>query len=254
MSPSARALVMLGVVVGGTALGAAIVGRRKGAPGPNPGDDEDGGDAPGDDTMFQNKEKPIAVGEAGDPAVAPLLAEIKVLWASKGIDPALMTPEQFYTMPKAPKKDGPDPDSKAGSILAIAPRATWGRTAVFVSEIVQPVFRDIIAHGGERSDYRVGGYRPADYNDAVGGADASRHVDGDAIDIIPVRDTKTNTDLVLMAIARLWVRHPNAGLGFGAYAGNGHVDMGTRRHWDGKTVDGKAEKYIARARAEENIA
>lgn len=247
---------MLGIVAIGSVVGAALVGRSKGAPGPNPGDDDDeGGDSPGgSNTMFQNTEKPIAVGEAGDSDVAPLLAELHQLWASKGIDPDILTPEQFYAMPKAPKADGDDPGDEKGSILAIASRNTWGRTAVFVAEIVQPIFRDLIARGGDRSEFRLGGYRPADYNKAVSGAPASRHVDGDALDIIPTHEIKANTDLLLKTIASFVVRHPAAPLGFGAYRSNGHIDMGGRRHWSGDTVAGKADKYLEAAKEELNIA
>jgi Peptidase M15 len=255
MSPAGKALLTVAIVTVGTAIGAAVVGKRKGAPGPKPGDDEDGGqDAPGAGGMFQNHEKPIAVGEAGDPIIAPLVAEIQQNWDAAGIPRSLMTPQQFYVMTKAPHVDGPDPDHEKGPILAIAPRATWERTMEFLHDVVMPIFADIEAHHGSRSLYRVGGYRPADYNDAVGGADASRHVDGDALDIIPIKAVPTNNDLLLMAIARFVVKHPDAPIGFGAYAGNGHVDIGGRRHWDGKTVKGKAQKYLDRAKAEENIA
>lgn len=204
--------------------------------------------------MFQNTEKPIAVGEAGDPIVAPLLAEIQTIWDAHGIPASLMTPAQFYLMTKAPHADGPDPDQSKGPILAVAARATWRRTAQFLRDIVAPIKADIEAHGGDWDNYRFGGYRPVDYNDAVGGAPRSRHVDGDGLDIIPKRDVKKNNDLLLMAIARLVAKYPGAPIGFGAYAGNGHVDIGGRRSWDGKTVDGKAAKFLDRARQEQNVA
>lgn len=215
-------------------------------------DDEKDDGPTGGGGMYQNKSKPIAVGEIGDPAVAPLIAQIQALWDSKGID--FIEPAQFYTMTKAPHHDGPDPGSDAGPILAIPETASWGRTADFLNTIVREVFAEVARRGGKRSDYRTGGYRPADYNAAVGGAPNSRHVDADAIDIIPLRDVTKNTDILLMSTATVQLRHPNAPIGVGFYGGDGHIDIGGRRHWSGDDHAGKAEKYLAKAQAELGIA
>lgn len=253
MSPIAKGAIVALVAMVGTAIGVAIVRGRKDASGGATGqDDDEGGDAPGGNV--ENTSKPIAVGEIGDPAVAPLVAQIQALWDSKGID--FIKPAQFYTMSKAPHHDGPDPGSEAGPILAIPDYPTWERTADFLAGPVREVFAEVARRGGNRADYRTGGYRPADYNAAVGGAPKSRHVDGDAIDIIPLRNVTKNTDILLMAIATVYLRHSGDPIGAGFYAGNGHIDVGHphRSTWSGKTVPGKDDKYIAKAKKELAIA
>lgn len=254
-------LATVGAAVG---IGIIMAVARKG-PGANtePDDSDDGGDdAPSGGNMggkFENQDKAIAVGEIGDPSVAPLVAEIQALWDSKGIPRDLIVPAQFYTMSKATHTDGPDPDEEPGPILAIASRATWEHTANFLHDVVVPLFAEIKRRGGKRSDYRTGGFREGygddghghdSYNDVTGGADASRHVDGDALDIIPLRHVAANTDILLMSIATMMLTHPSLPIGGGFYAGNGHIDVGGKRHWSGKTVKGKADEYIARAKKE----
>jgi len=257
VSPLAR----IGLVVAGVGAFAVLAGRRKVASVDDGADDEQD-DPPGDNSMFQNDDKAIAVGEATDPGVAPLLEEIQANWDRRGIPRAMLTPAKFYTMTKATHVDGPDDDDDEGPVLAIASRATWANTENAVADLFVPIMQDVEAHGGKRSDYRIGGFREGhgsdgkgkgSYNAATGGAGKSRHVDGDAFDIIPIRAVTKNTDVLLLAIARLKVRNPKAPIGFGAYKGNGHVDLGGNRMWSGKTVPGKAEKYIAKAKAELNI-
>lgn len=244
------------------AIGIVLIATRKSAPAPDSGDDDDeGGDAPsgGKGGMFQNQDKAIAVGEIGAPNVAPLVAEIQALWDAKGIPRDIIVPAQFYTMSKATHTDGPDPDDKPGPILAIASRATWEHTADFLRDVIVPLFAEVKRRGGKRSDYRTGGFREGygrdghgkdSYNEVTGGADASRHVDGDALDIIPLREVAKNTDILLMSIATMMLTKPSLPIGGGFYAGNGHIDVGGKRHWSGKSVPGKAEKYIARAKKE----
>lgn len=261
-----RGVIMAIIAVVGAAIGVALVAGRKGASGGATGqDDDEGGDAPpgGSGGMFQNQDKAIAVGEAGDPAVAPLLAEMRVWWEQAGIDLSLIDPTQFYVMSKATHTDGPDPDEKAGAILAIASRSTWERTTEFVATVLQPILRDIIRRGTPRGNFRIGGFREGygrdgkgtgSYNDVVGGAAGSRHVDADAADIIPTRGNPKTAHDILMAIAVFREQHPKAPIGFGAYGGNGHVDIGGRRHWSGSSNSGKAEKYIKLAKQELAVA
>ena len=226
----------------------------------DPGEDED--DMPSTGEKFENQDKAIAVGEKGDPSVAPLLAEIRAMWVNRGIDLGIIDPVQFYTMSKATHADGPDPDDEPGPILAIASRATWANTTEFVATVLEPVLEEFSRRGGVLSELRFGGFREGygsdgkgtgSYNDATGGAPKSRHVDGDAADIIPKKNVSANTDRLLMAIASIKVRNPKKPIGFGAYAGNGHVDLGGSRHWSGDSVPGKAEKYLDRARKESAI-
>lgn len=247
----------IAAAVGGVGLlGLAIVAARRGSTTPDDGHDH-GGDE-GDDMInqgkFENTEKPIAVGEATDPKVAPLVAEAQALWDSLGVPRHGIDVVRFWTMSKAPLDDGPDEDDVATRPIAVPPRATWERSGVFLRDVVVPILRDYERRGGKLSELRFGGYRPADYNAAVSGAPKSRHVDGDGIDIIPTKNVTANADRIIMAIARFKVDHPNDPIGFGAYAANGHVDIGGRRNWSGDSVPGKAEKYLARAEQETRIA
>lgn len=256
MSPSMRTGLGIAAVVAIAGVTVLVVrGRGKIAS----TDDEDDGHDPGSGGgMFQNNDKVLAVGEAGDPKVKPLLDEIRAKWDAAGIDPEIITPEQFYVMSKATHTDGPDPDDEPGPILAIAARPTWDRTTRFVATALQPVLRDIMRRGVKRSQMRIGGFREGhgsdgkgtgSYNTVVGGAKASRHVDGDGADIIPTGGSGVGHKIKL-AIARFRVDHPSMGIGFGAYAGNGHIDIGGDRDWDGGTVPGEADKYMALARKE----
>lgn len=250
-----------------SALALVAVRKRKGGAAPSPKDDDEHEeheehDIPPGGSMFQNNDKVLAVGEANDPNVLPLLTEIRELWRSKGVDLSAIDPTQFYVMSKATPKDGPDPDEKPGPILAIASRATWDRTATFIANVVQPIMQDLARRGVQRSQYRFGGFREGygsdgkgkgSYNTVVGGAKASRHVDGDAVDIIPTGGTGTGHK-ILLAIARFKVDHPNDEIGFGAYSNRGHVDIGGDRTWDGDSVPGNAEKYLKLARQEKAVA
>lgn len=259
MTPGARTAV--GIVAVVAIAGIAALAMRKRASGPVSGEDEGEDDAM-PTGKFENQDKAIAVGEENDPAVAPLLEEIVAKWVDRGVDLDVVHPRQFYVMTKATHKDGPDPDDKPGPILAIASRATWDRTADFVAYVLQPVLLDIMRRGVKRSQMRLGGFREGhgsdgkgkgSYNTVVGGAKASRHVDGDGADIIPTGGNGTGHKIKL-AIARWKVDHPNDPIGFGAYAGNGHIDIGGDRMWDGDSVPGEAKKYIALAEKEARIA
>ena len=238
----------------------ALRGRKATGTGPLGNDEDEGGDAPpdGGHVNAPKVKKPIAVGEIGDPAVVPLVAQIQLLWDQKGIPHDVIVPAQFYTMSKAPHVDGPDPDHSAGPILAIPDYDTWEHTSDFLAKVVVPLFAEVERRGGKREDYRTGGYRAADYNAAVGGAGDSQHTHADALDIIPLRHVTTNTDILLMSIATIMLTHPSLPIGGGFYAGNGHIDLPEnkthQRHWSGKTVSGKAEKYLDRAKKELAIA
>lgn len=229
---------------------AAVVIARKTSSNSNREETDEGDDVI-DQGKFENNEKPLAVGEATDSSIAPYVAEAQQIWDDFGIPRDVINVVQFWTMSKAPLDDGDDADNVGSRPVAVAPRATWERTAEFVADVVMPILRDFERRGGDLNDLRFGGYRPADYNAAVSGAPKSRHVDADAIDIIPKRSATKNADLILMAIARFKVDHPDDPIGFGAYSSRGHVDIGGRRNWSGETVPDKAEKYLKRAEEEE---
>lgn len=241
--------ILLLAGAGVAVIAAAVIATRKTT---NPEETDEGDDVI-DQSKFENNEKPLAVGEATDSSVAPYVAEAQQIWDDFGIPRDVINVVQFWTMSKAPLDDGDDDDDVASRPVAVAPRATWERTAEFVADVVMPILRDFERRGGDLDDLRFGGYRPADYNAAVSGAPRSRHVDADGIDIIPKRNATKNADLLLMAIARFKVDHPDDPIGFGAYSGNGHVDIGGRRNWSGDKVPGKADKYIKRAEQEARV-
>lgn len=259
MSPGVRTGLGIAAVVALAGVTVLVVrGRGKIA---SADDDTDDGFDPGGDGMFENQDKVIAVGEANDPNVLQHLTEIRKIWRKKGVDLSIIDPTQFYVMSKATHADGPDPDEIPGPILAIASERTWDRTGDFVAEVLQPVLVAIMARGVKRSQMRIGGFREGhgsdgkgkgSYNTVVGGAKKSRHVDGDGADIIPTGGSGVGHKIKL-SIARFKVDHPTWPIGFGAYAGNGHVDIGGDRDWDGETVPGEADKYMALARKEAAI-
>ncbi len=258
MSPLAKTILIISGVGAAAAVALALRKRAPGGETTDTGDD----DIPSGGDMFENQDTVMAVGEATDPSVKPLLDRIRDDWKRRGIDLSVIDPAQFYVMSKATHKDGPDEDEKPSAIIAVASEATWDRTGDFVAEVLEPILKDIVRRGTKRSHVRLGGFREGygsdghgtgSYNKVVGGAKNSRHVDGDASDIIPTGGSGTAHN-ILMAIARFKVDHPGAPIGFGAYANNGHVDIGGRRNWSGDSVPKKAEKYIALAEKEAAIA
>jgi len=81
--------------------------------------------------------------------------------------------------------------------------------------------------------FSLRGYRPADYNDAVGGAEQSRHQDFGGLDIYLVAPNNTSQDRQRLALeaARYFVQWGGKiGMGFGAYGqptpSNIHIDVG----------------------------
>lgn len=78
------------------------------------------------------------------------------------------------------------------------------------------------------------GYRPQWYNDAVGGAPGSWHVQAGAVDLTPVSPVTGEKvarlhDAATQAIEELG---PDTG-GLGIYSTAAHVDIGPKRSWNG---------------------
>jgi hypothetical protein len=206
--------------------------------------------------------KPIVVGEASDPNVAPYLASLATTFINHGVNIQRVSPFALTVMTKAPLTDGPDPGSDKSRPVAIPPTEMWEGLAT-VAGIVSQVISQIVING-EHLVWRVTGYRPKDYNAAVGGAPKSRHIYGDAIDVwLPTSliangsaTQKTEArERLRMAFARYIVAHQNTsglGFGFGVYTNDIHIDIGRKKGtivtWE------QGAKYINKARAELGVA
>lgn len=174
--------------------------------------------------------KPIASGEYSAPGVAARLAEMDESLRFAGV--VHFNARELCLLRKA---------KPLGKFYAIPPRTMWPKIIATLMRIAEPLRE---AYGGPL--VVKSGWRPADYNGAVGGAPGSRHVRFEAIDL-----TCDDVDRLRNLAADLWVRTPDEPFGLGLYAGNIHVDFGYRRRvWGSR----KAEVVDARARLEETQA
>lgn len=177
--------------------------------------DADPGEPP--DMPTTGKAAPIAVGQPSDPAVAPLLLELKQRFADAGI--VHFTPREVFTMRKAP-----------GAPLAIPPRPYWDRMVRTLRDVAEPLRVEL---GRPITIYN--GYRPPDYNAAVGGKPGSRHQWAEAIDMYPASGGATARRELALLAANLYRSGavPSMGLGvYGTSSPSVHVDAGyKRRSW-----------------------
>ncbi len=192
----------------------------------------------GGDVPASTVGKPIIVGPPSSALVAPYLALLGAELLGAGTDIQLITPIALTVMSKAPKQQGERP-------VAIPPQDLWAglaRVAGIISEIAHQGMMDVPS--------RFTGYRPKDYNAAVGGAPKSRHIYGDAIDWWLTSPNATDRERLRMAVARYIVRHKNSvfGFGFGVYTNDIHLDVGRKA---GQVVTWEqGKKYIDKAKAE----
>jgi hypothetical protein len=204
--------------------------------------------------------KPI-VGERTEARVETELAELADQLDVAGVK--RITAVDLVVMSKAPVTDGPDPDNDRTRPLAIPPRVLWPaliRTALVVDEVVRgPTLESV--------DLRFTGYRPADYNKAVGGT-GTAHVWACAIDVwvgnrllgayhaAPVgkaRDKVADAiedarEKLKLAFAARYLVDPRRRMGFGVYTNDIHFDVEhthadqLRRTW------GDAQTYLRKWR------
>jgi hypothetical protein len=170
-----------------------------------------------------------AVGEATQPDVAALLAEMGKYFRDHGVDTSIVSPFDVTVMPKAPLQDGWDEDEIKTRPVAIPARESWGTMATLLREVTIPIVRAL------PFDVRVTGYRPADYNKAVKGAPKSAHTRNGATDIWikgNANMTSKNARTLMLTTAQFVLDHPTAPLGFGAYTFDVHVDLAGRRTWE----------------------
>lgn len=201
--------------------------------------------------------KPIAVGEATDPSVAPFMAQLAARFIGAGVNLQRVKPFDLVVMSKAPLVDGPDEGTDKTRPVAIPPLVLWDALTKVASH-VDIVISQTAMLGATLP--RLTGYRPVDYNAAVGGAPKSRHIFADAIDVwVPSaviaaggQALKDYREAMRMAFARWIVRQKQVGWGFGVYTNDLHVDVGRK---PGSIVTWeKGGEYIDKAKAELEIA
>ncbi len=222
-------LLAVGVVL---AIVAASKTSKAGTPqDPPPETEGDGTDEeviepdppPADDGWIQpgegNPVYALAAGPASDPEIAALLTELGAYLEGRGVDMTLTSPEELTRM-------------NTGA-HAIPPRALWPNIVPTLILWQETVRRPL------GFPMKLGGYRPYDYNKAVGGARRSQHQWFAALDIRPVGDhnTAANRRKLGLVGARVYLESPaDLRVGFGAYGaptpGNIHLDTGfDHRTW-----------------------
>jgi len=196
------------IAIAAAAAGLALLGRKKGTP--------DVPDMPTEQVKPGEGTPQLALiaGDPKDPEIAALLIEFDDYLASNGAGKYTCA-EEFFGMPEAPKIDGRRP-------VAIAPRNLWPNAIPTLR-----AFDQLRAQWGRPIPIR--GYRPRDYNAAVGGAPRSIHQWAGAIDM-KIRDqgydASERQDFAILA-ARYTLDNPSLQWGFGVYN-----DPPTTVHWD----------------------
>lgn len=251
MIGAAAALGVVGVVV--------ALARRRGVPDHgNPSPEPEEPDAP----MSNPKDQPlkaVVVGEATDPAVAPMLAQIQQKLNAAGV--TVMSAFDLTVMTKAPLVDGPDPDTDKTRPVAIPDPSLWpGLVAIAstVDRVVKAELADVplrftgYREGyGDPSRWAKDGVGAGSYNRAVGGAKNSAHIRADAIDVwlgysVLKQDAATikrARERLRLAFAKEVINNPGSPYGFGVYTNDIHFDIDGRRTW------GDASTWIKKARA-----
>lgn len=172
----------------------------------------------------------IYVGTRGDPELEGLLNEFDAVLASAGV-------RNFRSAEVTKLRKTPGPS------YAIPHRDAWPKM-VRTLQLLQRV-RDQL--GAPITIYN--GFRPEDYNKAVGGARDSDHIWAEAVDAYVERP---HQDAFMMALARLYdVEGARLKMSFGVYGDprtgeqlEAHVGTGSRqRTW------GAAKTYLDRVRA-----
>ena len=175
----------------------------------------------------------LIAGDPKDPEVAALLQEFDDFLASQGAGKYTCA-EEMFRMPKAPKINGRRP-------VAVPPKNLWPNAIPTLR-----AFDELRSQWGRPLPIR--GYRPVDYNAAVGGAPRSIHKRAGAIDI-KIRDAgytaSERKDFALLA-AKYTLDHPDDQWGLGVYNDpptTVHLDTGyKRRSWE------NGRKYLDLAR------
>ena len=97
------------------------------------------------------------------------------------------------------------------------------------------------------------GYRPPDYNAAVGGASNSSHLRAAAIDIEPISvyGTPENNRRAEIEGAKMWLQYPDSLSGLGVYGGGRvHLDVFHPGGFGRRTWGDKTDSTVQAAKAE----
>lgn len=172
--------------------------------------------------------KPIAVGPKDDPEIAALLQEMADTWAGLGVDLSVITPREFTKLRKTPEQ-----------VSAIPPRAAWPTFASMIREVYMPIRQEF-----GKPIRILNGYRPEDYNRAVGGEE---YVPGEkrgsahmypygALDLESVDGADSERQRLALIAAKFHnERGKDLRIGLGVYGladPSVHVDMGySFRDW-----------------------
>lgn len=172
--------------------------------------------------------RPLLAGDPTNPEIVGTLNEMDAFLAENGVDLSTVSAAELTTMSSAPAQ----PSGKKP--VAIPPRELWPNIVptlrLWQQNIRGPIGVPMSVHG----------YRPPDYNEAVGGTPGSTHQWFAAIDITLVGDGNTDDNRALLGeySARVYVNAPSSDrVGFGAYGQPfpRHVHLDTRykhRRWE----------------------
>lgn len=161
--------------------------------------------------------QPIAEGQAWQPKIVSLLAEMDAYFADQGINMNWISAKEVTRLRKWGRQ-------------AIPPRKYWPRMAATILYGFQPIRQELAAPISIQN-----GYRTPEYNAAVGGEEGSRHVYFEALDMLPAPDLQNKQALLA---AQRYIRFgEKLRMGLGVYgtpgdATNIHIDTGFRqRTW-----------------------
>ena len=170
---------------------------------------------------------PLYVGKRGDPELEALLTELSDYLTAEGVDVNVASAAEITKMRKTP-----------GPSYAIPVRELWPNAAYTLRNVYMPIRWAL----GQPITIR-NGYRPPDYNAAVGGAKGSRHQDFSAFDLAG-QSREASQDLAAYAADMYKRRGSEYQIGFGAYGfptpTNIHIDAG----WKQRTW-GDAKTYVS---------
>ncbi len=181
--------------------------------------------------VVSTKPQPIAVGVPGNPEIDQLLAEMNAALTAAGIDTSKASAYELTLMPSTPTQ-----------AVAIPPRAYWPSIIYTLKTAVMPLRNKL------GFPLRFRGYRPPDYNEAVGGKPGSRHQWFQALDISVVDGSVAKSTALALEAARIFNNHgKELKMGLGVYGTQEdpthvHIDTGhQRRTWR------EARYWISRA-------
>jgi len=166
----------------------------------------------------------LIAGSRSDPEVEAALSEMQDYLTSHGVK-NYVTAAEFCTLPKG------KPVVKGKRPVAVPPRNLWPNT---VQTLL--VFDKIREEWGRPITIR--GYRPRDYNKAVGGSKRSIHQWAGAVDCKIQNYTRPEREQFALLVASFVIDNPDEKMGFGVYSEGMpvktvHFDTGwQQRSWE----------------------